>query len=47
MIKTTELVRELIYQIRLGEDSGYEFKALVIESGKVKSPQRDSVADEI
>lgn len=47
MINTTELIRELIYQIRLGEDSGYEFKTLVIEGGKVKSPQRDSVADEV
>lgn len=47
MIKTTELVRELIYQIRLGEDSGYEFKALMIEGDRVKSPQRDSVADEV
>jgi predicted HTH transcriptional regulator len=47
MINTTELIRELIYQIRLGEDSGYEFKTLVIEGGKVKSPQRDSIADEV
>ena len=47
MIKTTELVRELLYQIRLGDDTGYEFKALVVEGGKVKSPQCDSVADEI
>ncbi|GAB6139673.1 ATP-binding protein [Methylosoma difficile] len=47
MIKTIELVRELVYQIRLGEDTGYEFKALVIEGGKVKSPQRDSIADEV
>jgi len=47
MINTTELVRELLYQIRLGEDSGYEFKALVIEAGKIKSPHRDSIADEM
>ncbi len=47
MINTTELIRELIYQIRLGEDSGYEFKTLVIGGGKVKSPQRDSIADEV
>lgn len=47
MINTTELVRELIYQIRLGEDSSYEFKSLVIKGQKVESPQRDSIADEL
>ncbi|MEQ1527822.1 MAG: ATP-binding protein [Methylococcales bacterium] len=47
MINTTELIRELIYQIRLGEDSGYEFKSLVIKGQKVESPQRDSIADEL
>lgn len=47
MINTTELMRELIYQIRLGEDSGYEFKSLVIKGQKVESPQRDSIADEL
>ncbi|MDD2800235.1 MAG: ATP-binding protein [Methylococcales bacterium] len=47
MINTTELMRELIYQIRLGEDSGYEFKTLVIKGQKVESPQRDSIADEL
>jgi hypothetical protein len=29
MRTTTDLIRDLIYQIRLGEDSGYEFKGLV------------------
>lgn len=47
MIKNTELVRELIYQIRLGEDSAYEFKALTIHDNKVTRPHRDSVADEL
>lgn len=47
MINTTELIRELIYQIRLGEDSGYEFKSLAIRGQKVESPQRDSIADEL
>ncbi|MGZ5622287.1 MAG: RNA-binding domain-containing protein [Methylobacter sp.] len=47
MINTTELVRELIYQIRLGEDSSYEFKSLIIKGQKVESPQRDSIADEL
>lgn len=47
MINNTELVRELIYQIRLGEDSAYEFKALTIHDNKVTRPHRDSVADEL
>lgn len=47
MINTTELVRELIYQIRLGEDSAYEFKAVTIQDNRVTRPQRDSVADEL
>ncbi|MCW3481621.1 putative DNA binding domain-containing protein [Neisseriaceae bacterium JH1-16] len=47
MINTTELVRELIYQIRLGEDSAYEFKSITIKGNKVEQPHRDSVADEL
>lgn len=47
MINTTELVRELIYQIRLGEDSAYEFKAVTIQDRRVTAPHRDSVADEL
>lgn len=47
MINTTDLVRELIYQIRLGEDSAYEFKAITLHDNKVTRPQRDSVADEL
>jgi len=47
MINNTELVRELIYQIRLGEDSAYEFKALTLHDNKVTRPHRDSVADEL
>lgn len=47
MIATTDLVRELIYQIRLGEDSAYEFKSITLKGNKVESPHRDSVADEL
>lgn len=47
MITTTELVRDLVYQIRLGEDSGYEFKAVSIKGQRVDSPHHDSVADEV
>ena len=47
MIDTTELVRELVYQIRLGEDSAYEFKAVELKGRKIQSPHKDTVADEI
>lgn len=47
MIDTTALVRELLYQVRLGEDSAYEFNSLTIKRNKVDQPGRDSVADEL
>lgn len=47
MIDTTELVRDLVYQIRLGEDSAYEFKSVVFKGNKVDAPNRQKVADEI
>lgn len=47
MIDTTDLVRELVYQVRLGEDSAYEFKSLTIKGNKVDQPGRDSIADEL
>ncbi len=47
MIDTTGLIRELVYQVRLGEDSAYEFKSLTIKGNKVDQPGRDSVADEL
>ena len=47
MIDTTELTRELLYQIRLGEDSAYEFKSVTLKGDKVEQPHRDSVADEL
>lgn len=50
-MNTTDLVRELTYQIRLGEDSTYEFKAVIIEPDekkfKVTAPNAVSLADEI
>ena len=46
MIDTTDLLRELIYQLRLGEDSAYEFKAVKFDGKKIKSPNKDSIADE-
>jgi ATP-dependent DNA helicase RecG len=47
MISTTDLTRELIYQIRLGEDSAYEFKRVSFKAGKVAEPHRDSMAAEL
>jgi predicted HTH transcriptional regulator len=47
MIDTTDLIRELVYQVRLGEDSAYEFKSIAIKGNKVDQPGRDSVADEL
>lgn len=47
MINTTDLIRELIYQIRLGEDSAYEFKAVTLRGKRVETPGRDSIADEL
>lgn len=47
MIDTTDLVRELLYQVRLGEDSAYEFKSVTIKGNKVDQPGRDSIADEL
>ena len=39
--------RDLLYKIRLGEDSEIEFKAVHIEGNKIKGPRRDALADEI
>lgn len=47
MISTTDLVRDLIYQIRLGEDSAYEFKAITVRGKRVEAPGRDTIADEL
>lgn len=47
MIDTTDLIRELVYQVRLGEDSAYEFKSVAVKGNKVDQPGRDSVADEL
>ncbi len=42
-----KLVRELMFHLRLGEDSSIEFKAVVFDGNKIKSPNRDSIAHEI
>jgi ATP-dependent DNA helicase RecG len=47
MINTTDLVRELVYQIRLGEDSAYEFKSVLVRGDRVEQPHGHGVADEL
>ena len=47
MISTTDLVRELLYQIRLNEDSAYEFKELFFKDNKITDPHRHSMSDEL
>lgn len=42
-----KLVRELLYQIRLGEDSRYEFKRVEIKGTKIKGPSQQDLADEM
>ncbi len=42
-----KLVRELLYQIRLGEDSRYEFKRVEISGSKIKGPKQQDLADEM
>ena len=39
--------RDLLYKIRLGEDSDIEFKEVRVEGAKIKAPRRDALADEI
>lgn len=47
MISTTDLTRELLFQIRLGEDSAFEFKRIAVKGKHVEEPHRDSLADEL
>lgn len=42
-----KLVRELLFHIRLGEDSSIEFKAVEYEGHRVRSPNGDKMAHEI
>ncbi|WP_349572265.1 ATP-binding protein [Azotobacter salinestris] len=47
MFNAIQLVRELIYQVRLGEDSAHAFRSLRLQGDVVAWPHRDSVADEL
>lgn len=42
-----KLVRELLQQIRLGEDSRYEFKRVETKGTKIKGPSQQDLADEM
>lgn len=42
-----ELVKELMFQIRLGEDSRYEFKRVEVKGNKIKGPAQQDLADEM
>ena len=43
----TPSVEELAKRIRLGEDSALELKRIEVEGGRVRSPHRDGLADEL
>lgn len=42
-----QLVKDLLFHIRLGEDSSIEFKAITFEGNKPKEPNKDKMAHEI
>lgn len=42
-----KLVKDLLFHIRLGEDSSIEFKEVVFENGRLKEPNREKMAHEI
>ena len=42
-----KLIKELLFHIRLGEDSSIEFKAITFEGDRPKDPNKDKMAHEI
>jgi ATP-dependent DNA helicase RecG len=42
-----KLTKELLFHIRLGEDSSIEFKAVMFDGNKPKNPNKDKMAHEI
>ena len=42
-----KLVKDLLFHIRLGEDSSIEFKAITYDGDRPKDPNRDKMAHEI
>ena len=47
MMDRDKLTRELLYQIRLGEDSLFEFKRVEIKGNTIKGPSQQDLADEM
>ncbi len=47
MTEREHLVRELLYQIRLGEDSRYEFKRVTFKGDRVDGPSQSDLASEL
>lgn len=47
MMEREHLVRELLYQIRLGEDSRYEFKQVTFRGDRVDGPTQSDLASEL
>lgn len=47
MMDRERLVRELLYQIRLGEDSRYEFKQVTFKGKKLQGPEQKDLAIEL
>ncbi len=47
MMDRERLVKELLYQVRLGEDSGYEFKQVTFKGKKVDGPEQKDLAIEL
>jgi ATP-dependent DNA helicase RecG len=46
-VEKQQLVKELLFHIRLGEDSSIEFKAVTFDGNKPKDPNKDKMAHEI
>ena len=42
-----ESVEHLLGRIRLGEDTALELKEAVVTGGRLRSPKRDALADEL
>jgi ATP-dependent DNA helicase RecG len=47
MISRQQLTKDLLFHIRLGEDSSIEFKAIEFDGNKPKNPNKDKMAHEI
>ena len=46
-MNTERLIKELLFHIRLGEDSSIEFKAMTFDDHRPKDPNKDKMAHEL